>query len=58
MDFPPFLSPAIILLGILYLSDTYTLDGQHDEPQQQQYWGQHWGEQPECQSVVTPSAYS
>jgi hypothetical protein len=53
-------APAIILLGILYLIDTYTSDGQDKETQQQQQQqrGQQWGEQPECQSTATPSAYS
>jgi hypothetical protein len=40
-------------LGILYLINAYTSDGQHKEPQQQE-WGQQWREQPECQSVATP----
>jgi hypothetical protein len=51
-------APGIILLGILYLINAYTSNGQHREPQQQQQWGQRWGEQTECQSVATPSAYS
>jgi hypothetical protein len=46
-------APAIVLLGILYLINDYTSDGQHKEPQQQQ-WGQQWGEQPECQSAAPP----
>jgi hypothetical protein len=46
----------MILLGILYLIDAYTLDGKHKESQQQQQQGQQCGEQPECQS--TTSAYS
>jgi hypothetical protein len=50
-------APTIILLGIFYLINTYTLDGQHKELQQQR-WRQQWGEQPECQSTATPSAYS
>jgi hypothetical protein len=50
-------APAIILLGILYLISAYTSDSQHKKPQQQR-WGQQWGGQPECQSTVTPSAYS
>jgi hypothetical protein len=29
-------------LGILYLINAYTSDGQHKEPQQQQQWGQQW----------------
>jgi hypothetical protein len=29
---------AMVLLGILYLINAYTLDGQHKEPQQQS-WG-------------------
>jgi hypothetical protein len=49
-------APAIVLSGILYLINAYTSDGQHKEPQQQ--WGQQWREQPECQSAITPSAYS
>jgi hypothetical protein len=40
-------------LGILYVINAYTLDGQHKEPQQQQR-GQQWSEQPECQSATTP----
>jgi hypothetical protein len=52
-------APPIALLGILYLIDAYTSDGQHKEPpQQQQQHGQQWREQLECQSVATPSAYS
>jgi hypothetical protein len=47
-------TPAIILLGILYLINTYTSDGQHKEPQQQQQPGQEWREQPECQPAATP----
>jgi hypothetical protein len=49
-------------LGILYLSNAYTSDGQHKEPQkqqqQQQQRGQQWREQLECQSTTTPAAYS
>jgi hypothetical protein len=45
-------------LGILYLSNAYTSDGQHKEPQQQQSWGEHWGEQTECQPATTTSTYS
>jgi hypothetical protein len=56
MDFPLFFSPAIVLLGIRYLINAYTLDGQHKEPQQQQQQQQR--EQPECQSTTTPSSYS
>jgi hypothetical protein len=44
-------------LSIFYLINTYTSDGQHKELQQQR-WGQQWGEQPEYQSIATPSAYS
>jgi hypothetical protein len=29
-------------LGIIYLINAYTLEGQHKEPQQQQQWGQQW----------------
>jgi hypothetical protein len=47
-------APVVVLLGILYLIDAYTSDGQHKELQQQQ----QWGEQPECQSATTPSTYS
>jgi hypothetical protein len=36
-------APAIILLGILYLINSYTSDGQYKEPQQQQR-GQQWRE--------------
>jgi hypothetical protein len=50
-------TPAIILLGILYLINTYISDGQHKEPQQQQQSGQEWREHPECQPAATPSAY-
>jgi cytochrome c-type biogenesis protein CcmH/NrfF len=50
-------TPAIVLLGILYLVNAYTSDGQHKESQQQQR-GQQLGEQLECQSTATPSAYS
>jgi hypothetical protein len=57
MDFPLFFSPAILLLGIRYLINAYTLDGQHKEPQQQQQQQQQ-REQPECQSTTTPSSYS
>jgi hypothetical protein len=50
-------------LGILYLINAYTSDGQHKEPQQQQQQqqqqrGQQWREQPECQPITTPFAYS
>jgi hypothetical protein len=41
-------------LGILYLINAYTSDGQPKEPQQQQQWGQQWREQPECQPAATP----
>jgi hypothetical protein len=51
-------APAIILLGILYLINTYTSDCQHKELQQQQQWGQQWREQEEYQCAATPSAYS
>jgi hypothetical protein len=52
MDFFTIPLPLLsFFLGILYLIDTYTLDGQHKEPQQ-------WGEQPGCQPTATPSAYS
>jgi hypothetical protein len=51
-------TPAIILLGILYLINAYTSDGHHEEPQQQQQQQeQQRGEQPECQPTATPSAY-
>jgi hypothetical protein len=54
-----FFTPAIVLLGILYLINTYTSDGQHKEPQQQQQqWEQQQGEQSECEPAATPSAYS
>jgi hypothetical protein len=49
--------PAIVLLGIHYLINAYTLDDQYKEPQQQR-WGEHWGEQPKYQSTATPSTYS
>jgi hypothetical protein len=39
-------------LGILYLINSYTSDGQHKEPQQQQQQQQR--EQPECQPAATP----
>jgi hypothetical protein len=53
-------TPAIILLGILYLINAYTSDGQYEEPQQQQgqQLGQQQREQPECQPAATPSVYS
>jgi hypothetical protein len=52
-------TPAIILLGILYLINAYTSDGQHQEPQQQQQQReQQRGEQPGCQPATTPTAYS
>jgi hypothetical protein len=51
-------APAMVLLGIFYIINAYTLDGQHKEPQQQQQWGQQQREQPECQSATSPSAYS
>jgi hypothetical protein len=44
---------AIILLGIHYLINAYTSDGQHKEPQQQQR-GQQRREQSECQPAATP----
>jgi hypothetical protein len=55
MDFSIF--PLLLLsffLGILYLINDYTSDGQHKEPQQQQRWGQQWGEETECQPITTP----
>jgi hypothetical protein len=59
MDFIPLiLYPCYRLLGILYLINAYTSDGQHKEPQQQQRRGQQRREQPECQPVATPSTYS
>jgi hypothetical protein len=58
MDFHYSFTPAIILLGILYLNNTYTSDGQHKELQQQQCCEQQWGEQPGCQPAATPSTYS
>jgi hypothetical protein len=45
---------AIVLLGILYLINIYTSDGQHKELQQQQQRGQRRREQPTCQSITTP----
>jgi hypothetical protein len=51
-------APAVILLGIVYLINAYTSDGQHKELQQQQQRGQQWEEHLECQSTATPSAYS
>jgi hypothetical protein len=55
MDFSILPLPLLsFFLGILYLITTYTLDGQHKEPQQQQYGGQQWGEQPECQLAAIP----
>jgi hypothetical protein len=36
MDFHYSFAPAIVLLGILYLINAYTLDDQNKEPQQQQ----------------------
>jgi hypothetical protein len=46
-------------LSILCLINTYALDGQHKEPQQQQQQReQQQGEQPGCQPATTPSAYS
>jgi hypothetical protein len=49
-------------LGILYLINAYTSNGQHKEPQQQQQQQQQWWqqrrEQPKCQPTTTPSAYS
>jgi hypothetical protein len=42
-------------LGIRYLINAYSSDDQHKEPQHQQQWGQHWREEPECQSATTPS---
>jgi hypothetical protein len=47
-------TPPIILLGILYLINAYTLDGQHKEQQQLLLIGQQWGEQPEYQPTATP----
>jgi hypothetical protein len=44
-------------LGILYLINVDTSDGQHKELQQQQQ-GEQQREQPEYQSAATPSAYS
>jgi hypothetical protein len=44
-------------MGILYLINAYTLDGEHEELQQQQ-WKQQQREQPECEPAATPSAYS
>jgi hypothetical protein len=41
---------------VFCLINTYALDGQHKEPQQQQQ--QQRGEQPGCQPATTPSAYS
>jgi hypothetical protein len=44
-------------LGILYLINAYTSDGQHKEPQQQQQQqqqGQQRREQPKCQPTATP----
>jgi hypothetical protein len=55
---PNSLTPAIILLGILYLIHAYTLDGQHNELQQQPQRGQQQREQPKCQPAATPFAYS
>jgi hypothetical protein len=40
-------------LGILCLTNTYTSDGQHKEPQKQQQWEQQQGEQPGCQPATT-----
>jgi hypothetical protein len=50
-------TPAIVLLGILYLVNAYTSDGQHKELQQQQQRGQQQREQLECQAIATTSAY-
>jgi hypothetical protein len=43
-------------LGILYLINAYTSDGQYKElqQQQQQCWGQQWREQPECNPLPIP----
>jgi hypothetical protein len=41
-------------LGILYLINAYTSNGQHKEPQEQQQRRQQWRKQPECQSAATP----
>jgi hypothetical protein len=54
---PYFFTPAIVLLGILYLINAYTSDDHHKELQQQQR-GQQQREQPECQPAATPSACS
>jgi hypothetical protein len=44
MDFSTIpLPPLSFFLGILYLINAYTSDGQCKEPQQQQCWGQQWG---------------
>jgi hypothetical protein len=51
-------TPAIVPLGILYLINAYTSDGQHKEPQQQQQQGQQRREQPECEPAATLSVYS
>jgi hypothetical protein len=51
-------TPAIVLLGIIYLINAYTSDGHHKELQQQQQWGQQRREQPEYQPAATPSTYS
>jgi hypothetical protein len=45
----------LFFLGILYLINAYTSDGQHKEPQQQQHCEQQWGEQPGCQPTTTSS---
>jgi hypothetical protein len=45
-------TPAVIPLGVLYLINAYTSDGQHKEPQQQRQRGQQRTEQPECQPAA------
>jgi hypothetical protein len=59
MDFSTIPLPLLLFfLGILYLINAYTSDGQHKEPQQQQRRGQQWGEQLERQPATTHSTYS
>jgi hypothetical protein len=53
VDFPLLSFPfAIVLLGILYLIDIHTSDGQHKEPQCQ--CGEQRGEKQCCQPAAAP----
>jgi hypothetical protein len=55
VDLPPSFSLATILLGILYLINPHTSDGQHKELCHQQQCWKPWGEQqPRSQPAATP----